>query len=358
MTDDPETAASDDADPSNAYAAAGVSVARGDALVDAIKPHAARTARRGALPNLGGFAAAFDLEAAGHAGSLLIASADGVGTKVRLATEIGDHSTVGIDLVAMCVNDILAQGAEPLFFLDYYATAALDVAAAADVVAGIAEGCVRANCALIGGETAEMPGHYAPGDYDLAGFCVGAVRRDQMLPRADMTAGDAVIALKSDGLHSNGFSLVRKLAAENEWNLSAPFEGSTLGAALLTPTRIYVQPVLAALTAHQHKIKGIAHITGGGLTGNIPRILPANLCAEIRRDALPHLPVMAFVQSEGALSHQSMERTFNCGAGLVLVVAGEAAADVIETLCAQGEAPTAIGKLSLRGPHGEACRIS
>ncbi|WMS41666.1 phosphoribosylformylglycinamidine cyclo-ligase [Acuticoccus sp. MNP-M23] len=344
-------------DPLKAYAEAGVDVAAGDRLVDRITPAAAATQRAGALPALGGFGAAFDLGAAGHEGSLLIASTDGVGTKLRLATDLGRHEGIGIDLVAMCVNDILAQGAEPLFFLDYYATGALDVAAAATVVESIAAGCKDAGCALIGGETAEMPGHYAKGDYDLAGFSVGAVKRDEVLPRDTLAEGDVLIGLASSGAHSNGYSLIRKLAADNGWDMAAPFEGGTLGEALLAPTRIYVRPVLAALKSHGASIKAVAHITGGGLTGNIPRILPDGLAAKIDRRALPANPVMAFLQKSASLSDATMEATFNCGVGLVIAVAEADAAAIALTLQDEGEWPAIIGTLIGCEDGAERCQI-
>ncbi len=344
-------------DPLSAYAAAGVNVAAGDALVDKIKPFAAATRRPGALSSLGGFGAAFDLKAAGHGDSVLIASTDGVGTKLRLATDLGDHTGVGIDLVAMCVNDILAQGAEPLFFLDYYATGALDVSAAATVIEGIAAGCRLAGCALIGGETAEMPGHYAPGDYDLAGFAVGAAPRQRLLPRTDLAAGDVLVALPSAGVHSNGFSLVRKLAADGKLDYAAPFEGATVGAALLAPTRIYVKPVLAAMEAEDGAIKAIAHITGGGLTGNVPRMLPEGLAADHERAALPAHPLMRLLQQAGALSDATMEATFNCGTGLVLVVAAGREAAVMAALAEAGETPVAIGRLIAREADAAPCQI-
>jgi len=344
-------------DPLKAYAEAGVDVAAGDRLVDRIKPFAAATSRPGALPALGGFGAAFDLGAAGHEGSLLIASTDGVGTKLRLATDLGRHEGIGIDLVAMCVNDILAQGAEPLFFLDYYATGALDVAAAATVVESIAAGCRDAGCALIGGETAEMPGHYAKDDYDLAGFSVGAVKRENLLPRNTLTEGDVLIGLPSSGAHSNGYSLIRKLAADNAWDMNAPFEGTTLGEALLAPTRIYVRPVLAALKRHGAALKAVAHITGGGLTGNVPRILPDGLAAKIDRSALPRNAVMAFLKQSAGLTDETMEATFNCGTGLVIAVAADDADAIAATLRDQGEAPAIIGTLFKRGDGAEACLI-
>jgi len=344
-------------DPLKAYAQAGVDVAAGEALVRRIGPLAAATARPGADPALGGFGGAFDLAAAGHRDSLLVASTDGVGTKLRLATRLGDHTGIGIDLVAMCVNDVLAQGAEPLFFLDYYATGALDVDAAATVVAGIAAGCREAGCALIGGETAEMPGHYAPGDYDLAGFVVGAVPRNSLLPRETLREGDVLVGLGSSGAHANGFSLIRKLADGDAWDLSEPFGDTTLGAALLAPTRIYVRPVLEAIAVHGEAIKAIAHVTGGGLTGNVPRVLRGGLAAVIERAALPDSPLMDLIADRGGLSHTSMEATFNCGVGLVLAVDESAADAVTGTLARAGERPSQIGFLRARGAGNAACEI-
>ncbi|MEM0907062.1 MAG: phosphoribosylformylglycinamidine cyclo-ligase [Pseudomonadota bacterium] len=344
--------------PARAYAAAGVNIEAGDALVERIKPLATRTARPGARADLGGFGAVFDLGAAGHTGSLLVASTDGVGTKVRLASELDAHRGIGIDLVAMCVNDILAQGAEPLFFLDYYATHALNVDAAHQVIAGIADGCAQAGCALIGGETAEMPGHYAPGDYDLAGFVVGAVAPGDLLPRAGIASGHVLIALESSGLHANGFSLIRRIAASNGWDFTSSFGAGTLGEALLEPTKIYVRPVLDALRTHGEAIGGIAHITGGGLTGNIPRMLPQALAATLNRSAFPTHPLMEFVKVEGGLVADEMEATFNCGIGLVLAVTATEADAVCATLDASGQAPHVIGAVVARGEALSACQIN
>jgi phosphoribosylformylglycinamidine cyclo-ligase len=330
--------------PRARYAAAGVDVDAGEALVERIKPLAAATARPGLSGAIGGFGGLFDLSAAGHDGSLLVASADGVGTKLRLAIDLSLHRGVGVDLVAMCANDVLAQGAEPLFFLDYFATGKLEVDVASDVVAGIAEGCREAGCALLGGETAEMPGHYAGGDYDLAGFVLGAVARDRLLPR-DVPAGAVLVALASSGLHSNGYSLVRRIATERGWDFGRSFGETTLGAALMAPTRIYVRPVLAALERFGDGIFGIAHITGGGLTGNVPRMLPEGRVARIERGRLFRHPMMDFVQQEGGLSDAQMEATFNCGAGLVLAVAREVADGVAAHLEAAGERAAILGEV-------------
>ena len=324
------------------YAASGVDVDAGDRLVERIKPLAAATARPGVKGTIGGFGGLVDLSAAGHEGALLVASTDGVGTKLRLAIDLGLHRGVGSDCVAMCVNDVLAQGAEPLAFLDYYATGRLDGNVAADVIEGISEGCREAGCALLGGETAEMPGHYASGDYDLAGFVIGAVARERLLPR-EVPEGACLVALASSGLHANGFSLVRRIAAEREWDFAAPFADGTLGEALLAPTRIYVRPVLSALRRFGEAIAGIAHITGGGLTGNVPRMLPAGRVARISRESLHQHPLLGFVQREGDLSNDEMAATFNCGVGLVLAVAPESAEAVIAHLEEAGERAARVG---------------
>jgi phosphoribosylformylglycinamidine cyclo-ligase len=308
--------------PPLTYAQAGVDVDAGNALVERIKPMAALTRRTGADANLGGFGGLFDLKACGFTDPVLVAANDGVGTKVKIAIETGIHNSVGIDLVAMCVNDLIVQGAEPLFFLDYFATGALNVDEASQVVSGIAEGCRLAGCALIGGETAEMPGLYASGDYDLAGFSVGAVERDQILPRKDIAAGDALIGLASSGVHSNGYSLVRKIIARAgvDWGDDAPFQaGSTLGEALMEPTRIYVKPVLAALKKRL-KIKALAHITGGGITENLPRILPSAVSAHVHLNAISVPAVFGWLAAKGGVAETEMLRTFNCGIGMILVV--------------------------------------
>jgi len=313
------------------YADAGVDIDAGNELVRRIGPLARSTRRPGADGDLGGFGGLFDLKAAGFADPVLVAANDGVGTKLRLAIDTGILDTVGVDLVAMCVNDLVVQGAEPLFFLDYYATGKLDVAAAEAVISGIAEGCRQAGCALIGGETAEMPGMYAGSDFDLAGFAVGAAERAALLPRADIAAGDAVIGLASSGLHSNGFSLVRRLIAEAGAMLDAPApfdKTQSLGAALLTPTLIYVAALLPEIRAR--RIKALAHITGGGFTENIPRVLPAGLVAQIDFSAWQMPPVFSWLQSIGGMTEQEMRRTFNCGIGMVAIVAAAEA----DTVCA------------------------
>ena len=329
------------------YAQAGVDIDAGAALVERIKPLAKSTRRPGAEVSLGGFGALFDLKAAGYADPLLVSTTDGVGTKLKVAIETGRHDTVGIDLVAMCVNDLLAQGAEPLLFLDYFATGKLDVDAAATVVAGIAEGCRQANCALVGGETAEMPGMYAPGDYDMAGFCVGAVDRDKVLPKlAAQGVGDVLIGLASSGPHSNGYSLIRRIVERSglAWEADAPFEpGKSLAAALLSPTRIYVQNVLPHLKAG--RVKGVAHITGGGLIENPPRAIAEGLTARFDWNAWAPPPVFQWLQQVGGVADHELRRTFNCGVGLVLVVDTHELPDVLEGLVRAGEDAFVIGEL-------------
>ena len=303
------------------YADAGVSIEAGNALVKTIGPLAKSTARPGANAELGGFGGFFDLKAAGYRDPLLVAANDGVGTKLKLAIETGRHDGVGIDLVAMCANDLIVQGAEPLFFLDYYATGKLDTEVATAVVASIAEGCRQAGCALIGGETAEMPGMYSGGDYDLAGFCVGAVERDQVLTGANISPGDVILGLASSGVHSNGFSLVRRIIEERGWNLEERFPwatGRTLGEVLLEPTRIYVRSLLPLV--QQGKIKGLAHITGGGLLENIPRVLPDGCHALVDTRDWPLPPIFEMLRMGGDLAPQEMVRTFNCGIGMVVIV--------------------------------------
>jgi phosphoribosylformylglycinamidine cyclo-ligase len=326
------------------YRDAGVDIDAGAALVDRIKPLAKSTARRGGDGALGGFGAIFDLKACGYRDPLLLAATDGVGTKLLVANAVGRHDTVGIDLVAMCVNDLVVQGGEPLFFLDYFATGALDVEAAADVVSGIAEGCRQAGCALIGGETAELPGLYKPGDYDLAGFAVGAVERDALVTGESVTPGDVILGLASSGLHSNGYSLVRRVVDGESLDYAAPAPFDTevsLGAALLAPTRIYVKSLLAAIP---HGIKALAHITGGGLPENLPRVLPDGTAAAI--DADWELPaVFNWLNHETGVEGYEMLRTFNCGVGMAVVVAEANADAVIESLRSSGEVIFPIGKI-------------
>jgi len=334
------------------YAQAGVDIAAGNALVRAIAPLARATRRPGADADLGGFGGFFDLRAAGFRDPLLVAANDGVGTKLKLAIDSGRHDTVGIDLVAMCANDLIVQGAEPLFFLDYFATGKLDTGVAERVIAGIAEGCRQAGCALIGGETAEMPGMYAEGDYDLAGFCVGAVERDDVLTADKVAEGDLILGLASSGVHSNGYSLVRRLAADKGWKLDRPAlfdQDVLLIEALMAPTSIYVKPLLPLVRAG--RLHAMAHITGGGLLENIPRVLPDGLHARIDADLWPQPRLMAFLQAQGNIEPAEMARTFNCGIGMALVVAPEDADDVTAALTDAGETIHRIGAIEA-GPRG------
>ncbi len=329
------------------YADAGVDIDAGNALVEQIKPLVRATRRRGADAEIGGFGGLFDLKAAGFRDPILVAANDGVGTKVKIAIEAGVHDTIGIDLVAMCVNDLVVQGAEPLFFLDYYAAGKLDPQTAADVIAGIAKGCVEAGAALIGGETAEMPGLYGGTDYDLAGFAVGAVERGGLLPKSGVAAGDNLIGLRSSGLHSNGFSLVRKIVAQSGlgWRDPAPFDAArSLGEALLTPTRIYVTPALRAIAASDG-VKALAHITGGGFPDNLPRVLPEGLGARLDLAAIPVPAVFAWLAHAGGVGEADMLRTFNCGIGMVLIASAAAASDLFGVLRDLGEDPVALGEV-------------
>jgi phosphoribosylformylglycinamidine cyclo-ligase len=329
---------------SYSYAQAGVSIAAGNALVKAIAPLARATARPGADAELGGFGGFFDLRAAGYSDPLLVAANDGVGTKVKLAIDYDRHDAIGVDLVAMCVNDLIVQGAEPLFFLDYFATGKLENGIATRVVAGIAEGCRIAGCALIGGETAEMPGMYAEGDYDLAGFCVGAVERGEQLTGDKVAEGDVLLGLASSGVHSNGYSLVRRLAADKGWKLERPalFDSEVmLIEALIAPTRIYVKSLLPVIRSG--RIHALAHITGGGLLENIPRVLPEGLRAHVYADAWEQPRLMSFLQAQGNIEPAEMARTFNCGIGMVLAVADSDAASVTADLVAAGETVHRIG---------------
>ncbi len=340
------------------YRDSGVDIDAGNALVHAIKPMVKTTRRPGSDAALGGFGGLFDLKAAGFRDPILVAANDGVGTKLKIAIDSGRHTTIGIDLVAMCVNDLVVQGAEPLFFLDYYATGHLEVAVAKDVVSGIAEGCRLAGCALIGGETAEMPGMYHKGDYDLAGFAVGAVERGEILPRADIVVGDVLIGLPSAGVHSNGYSLVRRLADKEKiaWGDAAPWAaGTTFGEALLTPTRIYVKSVLAAIEAtggaSDGAVKGLSHITGGGLSENVPRVLPDTVAAAIDLSAIVVPPVFGWLAKAGNLDDTEMLRTFNCGIGMVVIAEKARAGEVIAALTEAGEAPVILGEII--APTGE-----
>ena len=338
------------------YAQAGVDIDAGNAMVDAIKPLVRATRRPGADAEIGGFGRLFDLKAAGFSDPILVAANDGVGTKVKIAIESGLHSTIGIDLVAMCVNDLIVQGAEPLLFLDYYATGKLDPKVGVEIVRGIADGCRQAGCALIGGETAEMPGMYAEGDYDLAGFCVGAVERDRVLTGRAIAAGDVMLGLASSGVHSNGFSLVRRLAADKGWKLDRPalFDNEVrLIDALMAPTRIYVKSLLPLLA--DRKIKGLAHITGGGLLENIPRVLPVGVHARVDADGWEQPRLMAFLQAQGNIEPEEMARTFNCGVGMAVIVAAADVSAVTAALETAGETVLSIGSLEA-GPRG--CTVS
>jgi phosphoribosylformylglycinamidine cyclo-ligase len=329
------------------YAKSGVDIDAGNRMVELIKPLVKATARPGADAEIGGFGGLFDLKRAGFKDPVLVAANDGVGTKVKIAIETGLHSTIGIDLVAMSVNDLVVQGAEPLFFLDYFATGKLDPEIGAEVVKGIAEGCRQAGCALIGGETAEMPGIYRGDDYDLAGFAVGAVERNAILPRDDVRAGDVILGIASSGVHSNGYSLVRKIAARSKikWSAPAPFaKGKKLGQAVLTPTRIYVKSCLAAIRETK-AVKALAHITGGGFPDNIPRVLPKNVGARIDIGRIPVPAVFKWLAKAGGVAEKEMLRTFNCGIGMIVVVDPRGADKVARILKREGETVVPLGEL-------------
>ncbi|TDK50347.1 phosphoribosylformylglycinamidine cyclo-ligase [Antarcticimicrobium luteum] len=327
------------------YAEAGVDIDAGNALVDRIKPAAKRTDRPGVMSGLGGFGALFDLKAAGYTDPVLVAATDGVGTKLRIAIDTGNVDGVGIDLVAMCVNDLVCQGAEPLFFLDYFATGKLETESAARIVEGIAEGCVQSGCALIGGETAEMPGMYPAGDFDLAGFAVGAMERGTALPEG-VAEGDVLLGLASNGVHSNGYSLVRKLVEISGlgWDDACPWAEGSLGAALLTPTRLYVTQALAAVRAGG--VHGLAHITGGGLTENLPRVLPEGLGAAIDLGAWDLPPVFRWLAETGGMAEAEMLKTFNCGLGMIVVCAADRAEALAELLTQAGEGVSRLGTVT------------
>ena len=336
------------------YAQSGVDIDAGNRMVDLIKPLVRATARPGADAEIGGFGGLFDLKRAGYRDPVLVAATDGVGTKVKIAVETGVHDTIGIDLVAMSVNDLVVQGAEPLFFLDYFACGKLDPKIGASVVKGVAEGCRQAACALIGGETAEMPGVYRGDDYDLAGFAVGAVERNAVLPRSDVAAGDVLLGIASSGVHSNGFSLVRKVVAKSKlkWNAAAPFDSKRkLGPAVLTPTRIYVKSCLAAIRETK-AVKALAHITGGGFPDNIPRVLPKGLGARIDLAQVPVLPVFQWLAKAGGIAEPEMLRTFNCGIGMIAVVAPRKADAVAAVLKREGERVVRLGQV-LRARKGQ-----
>jgi len=332
------------------YRAAGVDIDAGDALVEAIKPFARRTLRPEVLGGIGGFGALFEVSKKFRE-PVLVSGTDGVGTKLKLAFQLNRHGTVGIDLVAMSVNDILVQGAEPLFFLDYFACGRLDVATATDVVKGIARGCELAGCALIGGETAEMPGMYPDGEYDLAGFAVGAVEKSAIIDGKSIRPGDVVLGLASSGAHSNGYSLVRKIIERAKPDLAADFHGRPLADVLIEPTRIYVKPLLALMAALP--VKGMAHITGGGLVENVPRVLPGNVTAVLEKSAWPRPPLFDWLQKEGGVAEAEMHRVFNCGIGMAVVVDARDADAALAQLRAAGESVHRIGAIRERKP-GEA----
>ena len=327
------------------YREAGVDIDAGDQLVENIKPIARRTLRDGVLAGIGGFGALFEVPKR-YRNPVLVSGTDGVGTKLKLAFQLGRHDTVGIDLVAMSVNDVLVQGAEPLFFLDYYACGRLDVATATAVIGGIAAGCEQAGCALIGGETAEMPGMYPPGEYDLAGFAVGVVEKDRILDGSRIAPGDAVLGLASSGAHSNGYSLIRRILERGHVDLSSDFEGRPLSEVILAPTRIYVKPVLALL--QRVEVKGLAHITGGGLLENVPRILGDGLTAELDRSAWPRPPLFSWLQNRGGVADQEMFRVFNCGIGMIAVVSEADAQTALQQLRQAGESAYRIGYIRAR----------
>lgn len=341
--------------PALSYRDAGVDIDAGEALVSAIKPIAQATKRPGVLDQLGGFGALFEVPKH-YKEPILVSGTDGVGTKLKLAIELGIHDTIGIDLVAMCANDLIVQGAEPLFFLDYFATGKLDIDTAKTIMAGIGQGCQQAGAALIGGETAEMPGLYQQQDYDLAGFCVGVVEKSKIINGTLSQAGDVIIGLASSGVHSNGFSLVRKIIETHDVSLALPFEGTTLGATLLTPTRIYVKSVLAVL--QQFPVHAICHITGGGLPGNLPRVLADGLRAELNSNSWDAPPIFHWLQTQGNVERKEMYRTFNCGIGLVLIVAADVADDVLQQLKKSGEQASIIGQLHSNPGNKERVRIS
>jgi phosphoribosylformylglycinamidine cyclo-ligase len=339
MTDTPR--------PPLTYAEAGVDIDAGNSMVERIKPLVRATRRPGADAEIGGFGGLFDLKAAGFVDPVLVAANDGVGTKVKIAIESGIHDTIGVDLVAMCVNDLVVQGAEPLFFLDYFATGKLDPTIGAEIVKGVAAACIESGCALIGGETAEMPGLYAHRDYDLAGFAVGAAERGRLLPRAGLKIGDVALGLPSSGAHSNGFSLVRRIVALSglSWDAPAPFEpASSLGRALLTPTRLYVKPLLKAIAASP-AILALAHITGGGFPDNLPRVLPADLAVALDLGAFAPPPVFGWLADIGGVRQNEMLRTFNCGIGMVVFVTAERLAETTQALEANGLAPVRLGEI-------------
>jgi phosphoribosylformylglycinamidine cyclo-ligase len=341
----------------SAYKQAGVDIDEADALIERIKPHIKKTHRSGVMSGIGGFGALFDLKATGYKDPVLVSSTDGVGTKIKVAIDLGIHDTIGIDAVAMCVNDVIVQGAEPLFFLDYFATGKLVNDVAEQVIAGVAKGCEISGCALIGGETAEMPGLYAPGDYDLAGFTVGAAERDQMINGETIKEGDVILGLASSGLHSNGFSLVRHLIKTTGHSFDTKLEGKTVGEVALVPTRIYVKPLLAALKIKSSDgkpaIRGMAHITGGGLYENIPRVLPNALAAHIDAKAWKLPPIFKWLFEIGKLEARDMARTLNCGIGMVVVCDPQFSDEIAKLLKAQGEDVSMLGNITKRSVADE-----
>ena len=332
------------------YRDAGVDIDAGDRLVENIKPFAKKTLRKGVLAGIGSFGALFEIAAKRYREPVLVSGTDGVGTKLKLAFELDRHATIGIDLVAMSVNDILTLGAEPLFFLDYFACGRLDVATATEVVRGIARGCKQAGCALLGGETAEMPGMYPGGEYDVAGFAVGIVEKSRIIDGSRIAEGDVVLGIASSGAHSNGYSLIRRILAMKGTSLAAKFHGRTLGDAIMEPTRIYVKPVLKL--ARSVTVKGLAHITGGGIVENVPRVLPARLAARIERKAWPMPPLFRWLQDEGNIAEAELYRVFNCGIGMAVVVGAGDAARAVKLLRAGGETAWRIGRIVRRGKNG------
>ena len=326
------------------YRDAGVDIDAGNALIERIKPFAARTHRKEVMDQLGGFGALFQIPLDRYKEPVLVAGTDGVGTKLRLAIELEQHDSVGIDLVAMCVNDLIVQGAEPLFFLDYYATGKLEVDVAADVVKGISEGCLQSGAALVGGETAEMPGMYNKGDYDLAGFCVGIVEKSRIINGSQVAPGDVLIGLASSGPHSNGYSLIRKIIEVSRADLQQAFDGATLGQRLLEPTRIYVKPLLKLFD--KVNVHALAHITGGGLLENLPRVMPAGTCARIDSQSWQTPAIFDWLQQQGQVEQQEMYRTFNCGIGMVLVVAKDDVAQTMALLQQEGVQTWTIGEIT------------
>lgn len=345
MTETTEASPQPENTSSLSYKDAGVDIDAGNALVERVKGIAKSTRRKEVLGGLGGFGALCEIPSK-YQHPVLVSGTDGVGTKLRLAMDLGLHNTIGIDLVAMCVNDLIVGGAEPLFFLDYYATGKLNVDIAADVIQGIGEGCKMANCALVGGETAEMPGMYEGEDYDLAGFCVGVAEKSKIIDGSTVAAGDQLIALGSSGPHSNGYSLIRKIIEVSQADIHADFQGTTLGKALLEPTRIYVQPLLKLM--EQMPIKALSHITGGGFTENIPRVLPDNACAEIDLDSWQLPAIFSWLQQQGNVKDQELFRTFNCGVGMIICVAPENTQQALDMLQQAGEEAWIIGSITER----------